>query len=682
MWSLRGADVVGVRRAVDVKIRTSPDTPVVVLFGPTGSGKSSTEIALAWLLAGEARTLELGRLNKDEIRNDLMNAVVDVQMVSEEGEVLEALRTLTMSGSHDLIVNGAKFKNLTSATDALEEALGCSTDQLGYLTSAQALVSLDGLEQAQLLLGLMGPEMTWADLEDRCAGVPEPPVPADTDLTGYPLIEAALSQAETKRTEAGREKRAAETAVETANGTLMGLCREARVPGPGNIAAALTQAQKGKQRDTERLEKLQKHVAAAEAHSASLLEAQERLAVAEADVAALKAQRAEADEVREEREAERSALAEKLEKARAAETVARKSLEGAKASLADKREELATAQDACDNARHALDELRAQQADAGVTYECPDCQAEVAFLDGELVYASELPGNSDSVEQQVMEAEQAEAEANAAVEEAQKIVAFYADEKLAHERAARNGKSKAVRGLEAELAEKPALPPAEELERKYDAAKTEADAAYTKLEELRGKDVPTKPQPEALEATRKALEDGRAKLEALTRAQAAAEAHTAAQKTAEEKAHLYDRYNALVDRLREIIREVAEEAIKPVLERSNNMLAGRLTLGYSADAGIQAVYSEEEKRPVRELSTGERLMVGVTLQASVAVELGVGVCLVDDTSNWDLETQRVMHEEMVTVGREHGITWLCASTHEPLDVDGVTTLPLEGGYSS
>jgi len=111
------------------------------------------------------------------------------------------------------------------------------------------------------------------------------------------------------------------------------------------------------------------------------------------------------------------------------------------------------------------------------------------------------------------------------------------------------------------------------------------------------------------------------------------------------------------------------------------MLAGRLILGYDNGAGICAEYGEI-KRPVRELSTGERLMVGVTLQASVAIALGVGVALVDEASGWDPETAAHMLEEMVKIGREQYITWLVASAQPVPEVPGVQVVDVRGGYSS
>lgn len=649
MWSLRSAEIVGVRRAVDVRIEVAPEAPVVVFYGPAGSGKSSALLGVGWGLAGKVRTLELGTLNKEQVRNALMNATVNFTLADGEREA-RMLRTLTMGGSHDLLVDGSKFKNLGSATEALEGLLGCTTEQLGYLTSAQALVSLDGLEQAELLLGLMGPELddkfimgqVEEDLHDILPlNIGSPPGGTEEIYAkaGWPLLESVVAVAETKRTEQGRTKKAAETAVETANETLMALCREARVPGPGNIAAALTQAQKGKQRDSERLTQLEQRRDAAEAHAERLLEAQTDLAAAEEQVASLKQKRAEADEIREEREAKRAEISKQIAAAEEQRQQAAVALE--------------EASEAYRTAKVRLADLT-NPADLESLADCPTCRRA---LNDEALRI---------MQQAWEEREQAVDEAAKARDAAEKPV----DAALAQ-----------IDALEQDLLALPPVAPAAELEADFKSAAADSDAAYTRLEELRAMEVPAAPQPEALEATRTALEAGRAKLEALTRAQAAAEAHEAAKRKAQEASDLYDRYNALVDRLREIVREVAEEAIVPVLDRSNEMLAGRLTLGYSADHGIEAVYSEAEKRPVRELSTGERLMVGVTLQASVAVELGVGVCLVDDTSNWDLQTQRLMHEEMVAVGREHGVTWLCASTHEPLEVDGVTVLALEGGYS-
>ena len=241
----------------------------------------------------------------------------------------------------------------------------------------------------------------------------------------------------------------------------------------------------------------------------------------------------------------------------------------------------------------------------------------------------------------------------------------------------------------------PPMPPSEMLDANFKAAVDESDAALKALEHLRAETPPAAPNPEAIDAANQAMQEAEGRLGALEAAAIAGQVYDRSRAKVEKEQARYADMGTLVDRLRELVREVADEAIKPVLERSNAMLGGRLTLGYSSEDGIRAEYGDDEARPVCELSTGERFMVGVTLQASIAVELGIGMALVDDASVWDPDTQRWMLEAMVAIGREHEVTWVVVSAQPAptverivdgvpvkMPIDGVLVVPLEGGYNA
>lgn len=649
MKRLVSVEVEGVRRAIEVKFEVG--SPVVVLQGPNGSGKSSVLDAIEWGLSGQNRD-EFGKTrNKDQIRNPNFNAWVDLVFIDEEaGEEVLIHRELTAAGTHSLTVNGSSFTSLGDANAYLEDILGCSLDQLGYLTSASRLVQMSGLDQADLICGLMGADMTWADLEARCEGVPEPPVPADTDLTGWPLIQEALKQAEQKRLEQGREAKALEGKATELKGALGAACKEARIPGPDNIDGAAKQLLDRKQRAEQHRDDVVDRQAAAEAHQRKLSEAQERLAVAQQRVSELREKREAADAVREEREAERAKL--------------KQAVEEAEAGLADAQTARNEAKKALDAASEHMHSTRRTLREKPTTYECPSCEAQVALIDGELVPEADIPA-PEVTQEDVDAAETTFDEANAAFGAAEKVVHKWATKSVQAERA---------------LEDCPPVPAADELEAQFDEAVAEADRAHSAYEELQGADVPDKPTPQEVEAAEKALNDVLARQDGITRAISARKQYREAKEKAEAADAEYKRYDALVKRLREIVRETADEAIGPVIERSNTMLPPGLELDYDADAGIVAAYGEQQ-RPVSELSTGERLMVGATLQASVAIVLEVGVCLVDEASAWDPETLGWMLTQMAELGEEHAITWIVTTSQDVPCIDEVQVEQMDGGYS-
>ena len=657
MRTLYEGRVIGVRRALDVQFAVDASKPVLVFHGPAGSGKSSALLGVGWGLAGEVRTLELGKLSKEQVGNPQVHSVVELSFCDPEDPSsgmeetpFRLMRTLTMGGAHDLIVNGQKFAKVTDANAALGRALGCSLEQLGYLTSAQALVGLDGLAQGNLICGLLGAEIDLEWLNGKL-GHAWNWSRATAGLTGFPMLEAALAAVETARTEQSREKKAAEVTATAAQQRVMELCREARIPGPGNVASEVAQAKNAATRAQTRLHALREAATKAQAYRVQLSSVQAELAQAEQRVAALKAQRAEADAVREEREAHRAKLQE------AVDTCAR--------NLADTQETQTGAQVAFDVASRAHAEGQKQFQTRPTIYTCPHCENEVGILEGALVPERNMPP-AEITEQELAALAQTEIAADTAL--------GFADEALS---AARVALADAQRALD----ECPAVPADTELEAQFKQATAASDETYERLEKLQAEQVPPAPTAEALQAADSEVETFTQRLAALQQVAGAIEAQQATAATAETQAALYDRYNATVDRLRELVREVAAEAIDPVIERSNAMLAGRLILGYDNGAGICAEYGEI-KRPVRELSTGERLMVGVTLQASVAIALGVGVALVDEASGWDPETAAHMLEEMVKIGREQYITWLVASAQPVPEVPGVQVVDVRGGYSS
>lgn len=661
MKTLYEGRVIGVRRALDVQFAVDASKPVLVFHGPAGSGKSSALLGVGWGLAGEVRTAELGKLSKEQVGNPQVHSVVELSFCDPEDPScgmeetpFRLMRTLTMGGAHDLIVNGQKFAKVTDANAALGRALGCSLEQLGYLTSAQALVGLDGLAQGNLICGLLGAEIDLEWLKGKLGAEATAAWDwshATAGLTGFPMLEAARVAMEAARTEQSRTKKTAEAEATAAQQRVMELCREARIPGPGNVASEVAQAEAAAKRATARLNVLRQAAEKASAHRTQLASVQATLAQAEQRVAALKMQRAEADAVREEREAERARLQE------AVDTCAR--------NLADTQKTAAEAQDAFDVASRAHAEGQKQFQTRPTIYTCPHCENEVGILEGALVPERNMPP-TEITEQELGALEQTEIAADTAL--------GFANEALS---AARVAIADAQRALD----ECPAVPADAELEAQFKQATAASDAAYERLEKLQAEQVPPAPTAEAIQAAQAEAEGFTQRLAALQQVAWAIEAQKRTVDTAETQAALYDRYNATVDRLRELVREVAADAIDPVIERSNAMLGGRLILGYDNGAGICAEYGEI-KRPVRELSTGERLMVGVTLQASVAIALGVGVALVDEASGWDPETAAHMLEEMVRIGREHFMTWLVASAQPVPEVAGVQVVDVRGGYSS
>ena len=174
-----------------------------------------------------------------------------------------------------------------------------------------------------------------------------------------------------------------------------------------------------------------------------------------------------------------------------------------------------------------------------------------------------------------------------------------------------------------------------------------------------------------------ALEVARGRIGALEQAQQAHVVATGATRTAEEAAEVYANRQALVERLREIIAEVAHATVSPLIENANKMLDGRLELGFEADRGLVAVYGDWTC-PVQDLSTGERLLVGVTLQATIAEHLGVGLAIVDDASGWDVDTARMAYRMMAD---HEDVTWLVASAQPLPKGVAAQVVEIEGGYS-
>lgn len=649
MRTLYEGRVIGVRRALDVQFAVDASKPVLVFHGPAGSGKSSALLGVGWGLAGEVRTLELGKLSKEQVGNPQVHSVVELSFCDPEDPScgmeetpFRLMRTLTMGGAHDLIVNGQKFAKVTDANAALGRALGCSLEQLGYLTSAQALVGMDGLAQGSLICGLLGAEIDLEWLKGKLGAeaiVVWDWSRATAGLTGFPMLEAARVAMEAARTEQSRTKKTAEAEATAAQQRVMELCREARIPGPGNVASEFAQAEAAATRAQTRLYALREAATKAQAYRVQLSSVQATLAQAEQRVAALKMQRAEADAVREEREAERAKLQEAFAAAQAAEDETR-------------RAETA-AYGACERAHDAQKVASATYARVMDVQVCPTCKQAIG-------------------EELVAQLHEARDEAMAAWKTAEETKNVRHEE---HQQRVRERQE-----AEKALDECPAVPADTELEAQFKQATAASDEAYELLEKLQAQQVPQEPTAEAIQAAQAEAEGFVQRQATLDQVALAIEVQKQNDEFAREQSTLYDRHNQLVDRLRELVREVAAEAIDPVIERSNAMLAGRLILGYDNGAGICAEY-DKIKRPVRELSTGERLMVGVTLQASVAIALGVGVALVDEASGWDPETAAHMLEEMVKIGREQYITWLVASAQPVPEVPGVQVVDVRGGYS-
>lgn len=638
MWRLTKAQVTGVRRAIDVQFEVA--APVVALHGATGAGKTSTLVGIGWGLAGEAVT-DRGRLSQEQIRNTLHNAVVDLALVNDEGEVLTVMRTLTHGGGHGLFVDGQQYVNLGKASEALEGRLGVKLDQLGYLTSAHRLVELSGLEQAALLLGLMGPEITLESL-DAMLGPDGAEWSAAGETEGWPLLQAALRYAETNRTEQGREAKRLRSDAEKAQAVAMERCREARVPGPPQIAGKLTQVGDHLARLEARLAAQAKALEAQGDYDRALSAQQAAQARAEVEVVAAKRAVAEADALREAREQQRAEAEEVFATAYGAYQAA--------------REANASANNHAQAMEVVRDVLSRDFAQLEGAEKCHTCLRELT---------DECRGEVNKV------LADAEKDATDARANAEKTRATFLDAQRRCEAA-----GEALEAL-------PPIAPADALQAVLDAAVAASDAAGAAIEQLTAQGRPEAPTPQEVEAAQVRLEDLATQRALLENAQVAAERAQASAAQANEASHLYDRYGALVTRLREIVREVAAQAIGPVLETSNAMLAPRLRLGYDPEQGIVAVYGEEETLPIAELSTGERLEVGVSLQASIARALGVGICLVDDASVWDRETAFEMAHMMALLGCEHNLTWVVASAQEPDHwTDGnLQVVEIDGGYA-
>ena len=638
MVTLEKVHVSGVRRCVQAHFEV--EQPVVVLHGETGAGKTSCLIGIGWGLSGEART-EQGKLSQDQIRNADYNAIAALDLIDEEGEVLRLMRTLTPT-RHDLFLDDQKFATIGAATTSLEVRLGGVTvDQLGYLTSAHRLVEMSGLEQADLICGLLGPEINAAWLNEKVGPdlVGALPKAMRGRESGWPMLEDALQNAEGQRKDIGREGKEAAAAEQRQKAVVAEMCKQARCPGPEMLNATLEQHKQKAARLAARQSALEEARNAASAYAREVAEAGQALALAEVQVQAVKAGIAEANTVRAEREAERMAAHEAL-------LVARNVSDDKHAAWQEARGARDRAVAVADALHETLDGLEDAE-------KCPLCTSKITEET-----RAQLDETLDTADQARQDAVNAEDVAGAEYEGAKK-----------HEETMLNA-----------LADLHEIPADSELQAELQAAVQASDAASAQIEALEGQKPMPAPTPQEVEANTLHLAEAQAHLAGAQRAQEARVTHEKALAEASRLDAQYRQAGALVDRLRELVQEVAGQAIGPVLAQANEMLAPRLVLSYAEGDGVVAAYGET-LRPIAELSTGERLEVGVALQASVAVALGVGVCLVDDASVWDPVTAREMYGQMVSVGETLGLTWIVATAQEPPTVEGLQVVTIDGGYS-
>lgn len=636
MLRLTAAKVLGVRRAVDVQFDVGE--PVVVLHGPTGAGKSSALIGMAFALSGTAQT-ERGKLRLDEVRHYDYNTVAEMLLEDDDGLELHIMRTLTPS-KHDLYVDGQKFSTVGKANTALEERLGVPTDQLAYLTSAHRLVDMDPLAQSELILGLLGVGATPEWLVEQARENAELLLaPNPGREAGWPLIQDALEAAENKRLLVGREAKALREEAGKAEAIARDACRDAKVPSPDQAEGKSAQI-------AERLPEIEGQLAgyksALVAHQerrAALAQAQQELARAEAAVVATRTAMKEADEQRAAREAERAEAQHRLD-----------SIVNLFPGLDDCVAEASADWNRRHSVRLALEEtLGAVEA----SEDCPTCGQKI----------------TKDRKQQITETLEQARDDDAATKKHYDT-----------ERASQQERDKLIAEAKADLAALPEIPPAEALQARFDDAVKASDAANARIEALQSSPLPEAPTPQQVEAAEKRVLELREQLAAVHKA---AEAGAKAKQMAQEanaRGVRYDRYNLLVTRLREVAQEAAQTAAEPLLALTKRLLPPQICLDYSPEDGLAARYGER-LMPVAQLSTGERLLVGTAMQAAIALALGIGVCLVDDASVLDPETGANHLERMVEIGREHEITWIVATAQPVTVCEGVQIISIDGGYA-
>lgn len=635
MWKLARVQVTGVRRAVEVEFDVN--APLVILTGPAGAGKTSTLVGLGWGLAGEART-DRGKLNQDQIRNYAFNGIAELALFDGTGQTLEIMRTLTPS-AHKLYIDGAEF-SVGRGGEELERRLGVSPDQLSYLTSAARLVDLSGLEQASLLCGLMGLEIDLAWLHEQVGADLMGALPkAAQTRGGWPMLEDTLAMAEKDRLRLGREAKAAQADADGQAAVVQEALKAARVPDAQMLE---NRRQIGEQQIAELRKRLQGFRTALQRqcdYDAALQDARSKLVRAEALVVDMRKQINNANAIRDERAQQREAVQQML---------------------------------SAEWAQHAEAEAAANEASAAFNVAVARCHdwPEVDDLQGGECPTCKRALTGDDLKTITDEREKREAEAESLKREVQAA------------RAKVQMHTDTIAQMEHELANLPEIAADADLQAKLQGAVQMSDAASNEIDKLDAMGRPSAPTPQEVDAAEAKAQELAGTMAEIDRAAIAGQDLESLQKKARTAAARYAQANKLVDRLREIVKEVAGQAIDPVIARCNDMLAPRLTLAYADEEGLVATYGEVQM-PVAELSTGERLEVGVALQASIAVALGVGVCLVDDASVWDPETADAMYHHMALQATENDLTWIVATAQKPvLWTDGnMDIVEIDGGYS-
>lgn len=664
MWRPTGLECTDFRGVIELE--HDFQEPITMLVGPAGAGKTSVIQAIEWGLTGAVRH-PTG--SKDQAQAYYRpesglspHVALAFQASTDDGPNLALRRDLDRT--HRLLVDAAEDGSLNDTQDRLEMRLDATPAQVRTLLHAKEFVTGQSpLEQAGYLLSLAGID---ADRDDLYAMLPkgkrrrelaEEALDRLPEEDGWPLLEAALAEAETRRKVAGRAVKDARKETENAQVLLEHVLDNTLQCNSPEEARELAKTLEGEQSVLrERIEGMDATLRQSETlsgmchslegriegYTTSLTETQEELD-------ALGGKRAEAakriGEVEKLVEDQRGWLA----ASEARIPVSRTALQAAQAQV-----ELYDAR------------IEALTKSAGGT-ECPTCGTALAENTRQ-----GLSGEARRLRKEVKD------EARTLKEEITEVQG----EVKAFQEAIKEGKR--------ELHTLRSLPDPAVLTERLDSTRGFKEGLEEELAARRG-DIAD------LDAIAPAdLREQEAGLQALDARAASmrdiiAKGHTREEAAKAESQAVVDHgyWQATVEAWRGGVVELATETVAPILQRVNRLVADLRPweVQWQPEGIIVDVSYEEDgevverQRNLASLSTGEQMLVGAAWQIAFAEALGIGLAVLDDASVLDPKALSKLVRAVDALVTDTDIRFLMATSHlpDPLPDTGVDIVPLYEG---